>query len=742
MTGQAEPKRTATPASMAGLNAVAAGLVVGLLAITLSAAGASLIFSGNLVRFLPIGIGLALVSSAILIIATTFASRIDGAVALPQEVTFACLAMMAASISATLPFSATATERLATIVCVFAVASIATGVLLTALGFLRIGRLLRFVPVPVVGGLLAGIGCFMIFGGLTVATGIRPSLDALHAMITPVALLKISFSVLVAAALWYSLNRSSSAYVIPANLILAMVLFHALGQITGYDIAELRAKGWFPAIGTASFGWPPISLEDISAARWPAVAQQTLTILAMMAISAITILMNISAIETGHEADADIDHELKVCGSANVVAGLAGGTAGYHASIATRLNQRLAGSSRIGGFIAAALCVAMLIFGRPLLDLVPLPLLGGILLWAGVELIRRWLVDTYHQLTGGEYAVIVLMTLVINAIGLVEGMVTGLIAGIVLFAVDYSRVDLVKTRLTGETFQSKRTLSEDWRNVLREHGRSIVILRLQGFIFFGTAHQFVERVRKLLNETGDREVRFLVLDMRRTSGIDSSATASFAKLEQMAQAHRFKLVLTDMPEQVEQTLRHTGIGNSALTPVRTFDTLDQGLLWCEEKLIYRVAPALADVSSVSLRDGFIDELFDERAGRTMLEYMQQKDLRPGEILIEQGTESRDMYFVESGKFIVELTTGDGQKVRLSSAEPGSFVGEISFYLGQTRSASVTCEVAGRVWRLSRENLDALRSSHPEIASYFHQRMAVMLADRLSATTRLVQHLVD
>jgi CRP-like cAMP-binding protein len=55
---------------------------------------------------------------------------------------------------------------------------------------------------------------------------------------------------------------------------------------------------------------------------------------------------------------------------------------------------------------------------------------------------------------------------------------------------------------------------------------------------------------------------------------------------------------------------------------------------------------------------------------------------------------------------------------------------------------VVCDKPARVWQFSRQNLDALRKAHPEIASYFHQRMAVMLADRLSMTTRLVQHLID
>ena len=627
-------------------------------------------------------------------------------------------------------------------ICALALATIATGAVLSLLGILKAGNLMRFVPVPVVGGFLAGIGCYMIFGGFAVATGISPSLDALHALLRPQAIVKSVCAIAVAGALWFATERLRSAYAIPVVVALSITLFHALGQISGNSIAELTSQGWFPVLGEGSLPWPPIAPGDLSAVRWPIIAGEIFNIMTMMLITAIAVLISISGIELTHERDAEINHELKAAGLASIITGGLGGVAGYHANMPSHVNQKISGINAISGPVAAVICVAVMLFGSDLLNLVPMPLLGGVLLWAGVGLVKRWLVDTYHQLTGGEFAVIILMALVINAVGLVEGLITGLIAGIILFAVDYSRVDIVKTRLTGETFQAKRTLSDDWRNILREHGKSIVILRLQGYIFFGTAYQFVERIRKLVNETEERQLHFLVLDMRRTSGLDASAAASFVKLEQLAEKHRFKLVLTDVPEQVSQVLKQAAVGEGALTPVREFEDLDRGLLWCEEKLIYRIAPALADVSSVSVKDGFGDELFDEQAAQTMLKYMHQLDLEVGDALIEQGTESQDMYFVESGKFAVELRTGDDQKIRLSTAEPGSFVGEISFYLGQERSASVICETPGRVWQFSRDNLDALRKTDPEIASYFHQRMAVMLADRLSATTRLVQHLVD
>lgn len=730
------------PVPVAAIQGVLASAVIGFMAVVFSVAGAALVFSGGLERFLPIGIAIALASTAILAAVTGLMSSIRGLIALPQETTLALLAAIASSVALALPFSTSDDVKLATVICAIAIATIATGLVLFLLGRFRLGQLIRFIPVPVVGGFLAGAGCFILFGGLGVATGVTPSLDALHAMLKPHAVAKALFALVLAATLYLASNKARTPLAVPAIILLATILFHAIGQVSGLGIDDLTAARWFPNLPDGMLPWPPIGFADLADVDWRVIANQSFTIAAMMLVTAIAVLMNISSMETAGNSDADIEDELKASGLGNIASGALGGIAGFHGVWPTLLGWRVSGPAQYAGLAVAVVCIAALLFGGDLLVLMPLPVFGGLLIWVSITLLKQWLVDTYYQLTIGEYAIIVLMALVINAGGFAGGLITGLVAGIALFAIDYSKTDIVKTRLTGETFHSKRAMSEGWRALLKEHGGSIVILRLQGYIFFGTAHQFVEQIGGYLNRTGGHHTRYLVLDMRRTTGMDSSAAASFVKLEQMAAAGKFKLVLTDMPDLVAETLERAGVGDGALTPVRTFKTLDLGLLWCEEKLAQLMAPELSDVSSVSLKERFIDERFDEQAAQTMLKYMQQISLEPGDVLIEQGTESLDMYFIESGILAVELRAGDSQPIRLSSAGPGSFVGEISFYLGQQRSATVVCEKSARVWQLSRQNLDSLGKAHPEIATYFHQRMAVMLADRLSATTRLVQNLVD
>ncbi|MGI9465196.1 MAG: SulP family inorganic anion transporter, partial [Aestuariivirgaceae bacterium] len=696
-------KQNSLPLSL--LHTAVAGLVTGLLAAVFAVSDAAFIFSGGLNRFLPVGIAIALASTGILAVITGLVSSMRGVIAVPQEVTVASLATIAAAVALAIPFSASEQEKLVTIICAIAIASTATGLFLFLLGRFRLGKLVRFVPVPVIAGFLAGIGCLIFFGSFGVSTGITPSVDAMHSLLSPHAIAKSFFAMAFAACVWFAADRTRSLVTVPVIIALATVMFHAFGQISGYSIADLSAKGWFPAIAGRDLSWPPLAMSDLAMADWSVIASQSFTITTMMLITAMAVSMNISGIETATGKDANIDTELAAAGAASLVAGASGGFAGFHGVSPSLVNLGLGGNHKYAGIAVAVVCIAVMLFGADLLALVPMPVFGGLLLWVALMLIKQWLVDTFRQLTGGEYAVIVLMALVLNALGFIEGLIAGLVAGLALFAIDYSRIDIVKTRLTGETFHSKRTLSEDWRALLREHGGSIVILRLQGFIFFGTAYQFVERIRKYAEDDTNKPLRFLVLDMRRTTGLDSSATSSLIKLEQLASALKFKLVLTDVPEQVSEVLKGAGIGASALTPVRQFNDLDLGLSWCEEKLVYRISPALAEASSVSVQDRFVDGLFDENAAQIMLKYMNKLDLEQGEVLIKQDSESQDMYFIESGRMAIYIGKGDTQSLRVNSAEPGSFVGEISFYLGHQRTASVICEKPARVWQFSHDSLE-------------------------------------
>ena len=129
-------------------------------------------------------------------------------------------------------------------------------------------------------------------------------------------------------------------------------------------------------------------------------------------------------------------------------------------------------------------------------------------------------------------------------------------------------------------------MSEERREALRGFGQAILIVRLQGFIFFGTS----DRLRKKIEDRLSELVRFLIIDFRHVTGVDSSAVVSFVRLGKVASRRGFTMVITGMNEPVERALTRGGLAAGA--SLRIDRDIDHGLVWCENRLLARLAPDL------------------------------------------------------------------------------------------------------------------------------------------------------
>jgi len=720
-----------------------AGLISGLLAAIFSISDAAFIFGLSLPGSLPAGIGLALLSTAVLASVTALTSSIPGVVAQTQEVPLATLAVITSTLPALLPAGADASVQLTTLLCTLGVATLATGIFFYLLGQFRLGRFIRFVPMPVVAGFIAGMGWILFRGSLEVIAGLPVSFDGLGALFASTPLMKLLLAAGLVAALFLVPRRFASPLVFPAVIVAAVLAFHLAVRFAGVSTQSLVATGWFVTLGTDSGLWPYDNLASLASVDWSLILGQALTIATMIFVSGLALLMTSGAIELAIHRDVEVDGELKASGIANLCAGIVGGIPGFQAFGLTLLNWRLGAAHRATGLVVAAVCLAVMLVGGPLFDVVPLPIFGGLLLWLSLSLLREWLLDTYRRLAKGEYLVILLIVVVIAWAGFLEGLIVGLIGGVILFVVDYSRVDIVNARLSGRFLRSSMEFSGEHQKLLAVHGEAILVLRLQGYIFFGTADRLRERIRGWLAADGQTPVSYLLIDFRRASGIDSSAVMSFVKLAQYAGQRDFHIVLTGLSESLRAALRRGGFSLEGETRVRTYHSLDRGLRWCERKLLNRVAPTEQTDRSFEIGEQLLDAGTGDRAAiEAMLGYMTRLELAAGERLIEQGAGSQEMYFIESGRLSIHLAKPDGASLRLKILGPGTTVGELAFYLRQRRSASVLCDTPSVLWRFRRDDLDRMQIESPALAALFHERMATLLSERLAATNRLVQILID
>ena len=140
----------------------------------------------------------------------------------------------------------------------------------------------------------------------------------------------------------------------------------------------------------------------------------------------------------------------------------------------------------------------------------------------------------------------------------VAGVVVGVITACITFAVNTSRIRLVKLGLDRSTYGSRVDRPAFQQEELVRHGNRIQIIWLHGFIFFGSAHRLLQHIQDVVHQQ-DGTCRSIILDFRQVLGIDLSAAVSLTRLCQFAEREGFSIVFSEIPPHVERVLRVSGI---------------------------------------------------------------------------------------------------------------------------------------------------------------------------------------
>ena len=356
---------------------------------------------------------------------------------------------------------------------------------------------------------------------------------------------------------------------------------------------------------------------------------------------------------------------------------------------------------------------------------------GTILFYVGLGLMVDWLYKTWSRMHPADYLVLALVFGAVAFVGLIEGLGIGIAAGLIIFVLRYSRIDAVRNTGSGATLRSNLERTVAAREALKRLGEGTFVLTLQGYVFFGTSHKLLSLIRQRMLDPEAAPLCFLVLDLHLVSGLDSSAAGSFAKLARYAKERGFTVLLASVSAPVSAMFRREGL-LAAEGPVRVLPDLDRALEWSETRLLERERLAMLD--AVVPIEQTLATAFSDPVDRTVFaRHLAPHEFAAGETLIAQGADSDDLLFLESGRVEVRLELAGRAALRLRGMEPGTVVGEIAFYLGVPRSASVVATQPGRAYRLTRAALEQIERERPRIATLFHQHMARLIAGKLNDT---------
>lgn len=723
------------------LSSITAALLASVLAITLEVSLASLLFSGSLSQFLSGGIGLVLFGGFVIGIVVGLTSSVPGIIAAPQDTPTVILALAAAGIAASMQ----AAEPQAVFVTVLA--AIALTSLLMAATFLLLGRFrasgfVRYIPYPVVGGFLAGTGWLFVKGAFGVMLDLPMTLANLPRLLVTDKLVVWVPGLVFAIVLLLVLRRHNHVLITPVAVVLMMVLFYAFLFIAHISIADASSRGWLLGPFPEGGFYKPLTPALLATVDWRAILGQADKIITILVLSVIGLLLNTSALELTTRKDIDLNRELISAGFANLAGGLGGSPIGYQTIGMSSLAQRLGARSRLVGIFSGLVAGAVLFLGASLFSYVPKMVLGGMLVYLGLSFLTEWLIDSRRFLPSLDLLLVWIITAVIAAIGFLEGIGVGVLIAAILFVITYSRVNIIRNTLNGRVFHSNVDRPQEHRELLAEHGAEIYILRLQGFIFFGTIQTIMSQVRLRLVDQDQPRLGYIVLDFQQVTRLDSSAVHGITRLKQMVQSNNAFMVWTHVSQTIQRQLERGGLLDKTDDSFIILPSLDHGVEWCENKILAK--------SGTSNLTGFIERLDGQlrrafpglQAVDRLMKYLERKAVPEGEYLMREGDPPTEMYFVEAGMVTAQLETSDGQIVRLRSMRGGTTIGEMGMYLGTPRTASVVASRSSMLYRLSAESLQRMREQDPEVAAMLHEWIARLLAERLAMSDRTIAALMD
>jgi SulP family sulfate permease len=715
------------------------GLLTGALTVIASISLAAMIFTGDLSNHLAYGINIALITAAVTGLILPLAGSSDFSISIPQDRIAPILAIMATSIAAAAPPSATDDQVFLSIVVAIVATTLITGAFLLGLGLARAGGLIRFLPYSVLSGFFAGTGWLLVIGGLRVMTG--QELDSLASLIQlaePDLLLRWIPGLAVAGAILLASRLISSAIALPVVLTAGAGLFFLIMLRNGETIQTLERSNWLLGpLQSGGFGIFEFTLPQLlDRGDWSVIFAQWANIGTVVVITAVSIILTVSALEMLSGSDIDINRELRVTGVANLAAGLVGGMVGFHSLSFSSLTLELRTRHRTSGVVAAIIAGAALFLGADNIGFLPRMIVGGLLLFIGFSILAKWLIASWHQLPLADYLAIPLILVVIAAVGFIEGLVAGLLAALIQFVLNYSRTPVIRYALSGEHIRSTVERGLDDARCLSEAGKRLYVLKLRGYLFFGTTVQLSIRLRERAEDRSKAPLKFVVLDFEHIHGVDSSAAFEFNRMRLIANKEGFVLVLTGLKPKLHHQLLDGHILEKD-SHIRQFTDLDHGLEWCENELLETIGDCQGRVSATALQH--LSRLFSvPAAADEFLGYLTAVQFNAGDELIKQGEAARDLFFLEQGDVSVYLRPAAGEMVRIRRTGPGTVLGELGFYLNTPRTASVIADGAGKAYRLSAEALGEMEDRHPALAAALHRFMADLLAERLLRTTQTLE----
>jgi len=367
-------------------------------------------------------------------------------------------------------------------------AVILAGILQATAGMLKLGKLMRLVPHPVIFGFVNGLAIIIFMSQLDQFK------DASGAWLTGSNLFIILGLVILTMLIIWLLPKLTRA--VPASLVAILVVFGIVyfGDITTNTVGDLAS---------ISGGFPPFHIPD-----FPFTFEAFLVILPYSAIIAgvglIESLLTLNIVDEITETRGNGNREAIAQGSANIISGFFSGMGGCAMLGQSLINISNGARARLSGIVAAVALLAFIMFGSGIIEQMPMAALTGLMIMVAIGTFEWASLKTFRRMPKSDVLVMVLVTLVTIVLhNLALAVLVGVIIAALVFAWDNAKRIRARKRVD-------------------ENGAKHY--EIYGPLFFGSTTVFADKF-DVMNDPQE-----IIIDFKESRVVDMSAIEALNKI--------------------------------------------------------------------------------------------------------------------------------------------------------------------------------------------------------------------
>lgn len=378
-------------------------------------------------------------------------------------------------------------------------------------GYLRIGRYINYVPLPVISGFMSGIGVIIILlqlGPLLGQPAVGGPMDAIIAF--PDALMNLNIAALLLGVVTLAVVYLTPARI--ANVVPPPLLALLVGTLLWFAIPDQGVT----VLGEIPTGFPELVRPEFSLVLLPGMIKSAIILALLGTIdSLLTSLVADNITRTHHRSNRELIGQ----GIGNTIAGMFGGLPGAGATMRTVVNVRAGGLTPISGALHALVLLAIVLGLGPVASYIPHVVLAGILIKVGTDIIDWDYLKRVHRSSPPGVVLMFVVMLMTVFVDLIVAVAVGMTMASLLLLKRQSELQLSQVNIH-HSADDETPVSGEEADILNQNDGHILLFHIGGPVSFGAAKELTKMLAYQQN------YRVLVLDMSDVPHLDYTAACA------------------------------------------------------------------------------------------------------------------------------------------------------------------------------------------------------------------------